>query len=95
MAVLDIGCGPGTITVDLARVVAPGPVAGIDLHRRLSLILRQNEHGEELGVVRIDNDPVAGLPAAQATAHTGDGAFKLCAGIRTCEAWPGCCSLRC
>lgn len=30
MAVLDIGCGPGTITVDLARVVPPGPVAGID-----------------------------------------------------------------
>ncbi|MDP9421209.1 MAG: IS110 family transposase [Actinomycetota bacterium] len=31
----------------------------IDLHRRRSLILRQTEHGEELGVVRIDNDPVA------------------------------------
>ena len=31
----------------------------IDLHRRRSLIVRQNEHGEELGVVRIDNDPVA------------------------------------
>lgn len=30
MAVLDVGCGPGTITIDLARVVAPGPVAGID-----------------------------------------------------------------
>ena len=31
----------------------------IDLHRRRSLIVRQNEAGEELGVVRIDNDPVA------------------------------------
>ena len=30
MAILDIGCGPGTITIDLARVVAPGLVAGID-----------------------------------------------------------------
>ncbi len=30
MVVLDIGCGPGTITIDPARVVAPGPVAGID-----------------------------------------------------------------
>ena len=39
----------------------------IDLHRRRSLILRQNEHGEELGVVRIDNDPVA-LAAALAEA---------------------------
>jgi SAM-dependent methyltransferase len=27
---LDVGCGPGTVTVDLARVVAPGRVVGID-----------------------------------------------------------------
>jgi SAM-dependent methyltransferase len=27
---LDIGCGPGTITVDLARRLAPGHVLGID-----------------------------------------------------------------
>ena len=29
-SVLDVGCGPGTITADLARLVAPGPVVGID-----------------------------------------------------------------
>jgi ubiquinone/menaquinone biosynthesis C-methylase UbiE len=29
-AVLDVGCGPGTITCDLADRVAPGPVIGID-----------------------------------------------------------------
>src|SRR5438105_13229437 len=28
---LDVGCGPGTITVDLATRVAPGRVVGIDL----------------------------------------------------------------
>jgi ubiquinone/menaquinone biosynthesis C-methylase UbiE len=27
---LDVGCGPGSITVDLAAVVAPGEVIGID-----------------------------------------------------------------
>ena len=27
---LDLGCGPGTITIDLARRVAPGEVLGID-----------------------------------------------------------------
>jgi SAM-dependent methyltransferase len=27
---LDVGCGPGTITSDLARAVAPGRVVGID-----------------------------------------------------------------
>ena len=28
--VLDVGCGPGTITIGLARLVAPGDVVGID-----------------------------------------------------------------
>jgi ubiquinone/menaquinone biosynthesis C-methylase UbiE len=30
LSLLDIGCGPGTITADLARLVAPGPVIGLD-----------------------------------------------------------------
>jgi len=29
-SVLDIGCGPGTITADLALLVAPGEVVGLD-----------------------------------------------------------------
>src|SRR5690554_6278613 len=28
--VLDVGCGPGTISVDLARRVSPGSVIGLD-----------------------------------------------------------------
>lgn len=31
MRLLDVGCGPGTLTVDLARMVAPGAVTGVDL----------------------------------------------------------------
>lgn len=30
LSVVDVMCGPGTITVDLARRVAPGPVLGVD-----------------------------------------------------------------
>lgn len=30
LAVLDVGCGPGTITADLAGRVAPGRVVGVD-----------------------------------------------------------------
>lgn len=30
MSVLDVGCGPGTITADLASLVAPGAVVGVD-----------------------------------------------------------------
>jgi SAM-dependent methyltransferase len=31
MRVLDVGCGPGTITLGLARAVAPGEVVGVDI----------------------------------------------------------------
>jgi len=31
MRVLDVGCGPGSITVGFAQVVAPGEVVGIDI----------------------------------------------------------------
>ena len=31
MRLLDAGCGPGSITLDLARVVAPGEAVGIDI----------------------------------------------------------------
>ena len=31
MSLLDIGCGPGTITLDLAEVVSPGRVVGFDV----------------------------------------------------------------
>ena len=31
---LDVGCGPGTITLDFARRVAPGRVIGIDAESR-------------------------------------------------------------
>src|SRR6266487_3824723 len=31
MRLIDCGCGPGSITVDLAGCVAPGEVVGIDL----------------------------------------------------------------
>ncbi|WP_283095341.1 class I SAM-dependent methyltransferase [Nocardioides alcanivorans] len=30
MRVLDVGCGPGTITLDLAEVIAPGQVVGVE-----------------------------------------------------------------
>src|SRR6478736_2281459 len=31
LSVLDVGCGPGTITLDLAEAVAPGGVVGLDV----------------------------------------------------------------
>ena len=39
--VLDVGCGPGTITLDVATAVAPGAVLGVDVMRdRISIAAR-------------------------------------------------------
>ncbi|MFE7427176.1 class I SAM-dependent methyltransferase [Streptomyces sp. NPDC057545] len=35
MTVLDVGCGPGTITADLAALVAPGQVTAVDTSREV------------------------------------------------------------
>jgi len=40
---LDVGCGPGTITVDLARRVAPGRVVGVDLASEVIELARQSQ----------------------------------------------------
>jgi len=34
MSLLDCGCGPGSITLGLAEVVAPGLVVGVDVEPR-------------------------------------------------------------
>ncbi len=39
-ALLDVGCGPGTITADLAERVAPGPVVGLDASSQVLLEAR-------------------------------------------------------
>lgn len=48
MTVLDVGCGPGTITVDLAERVAPGAVTGVDA--AASVIAQARQLAEEHGV---------------------------------------------
>ena len=42
MHLLDVGCGPGTITLDLAAMVAPGKVIGIE-NVKLPLIAARSE----------------------------------------------------
>jgi SAM-dependent methyltransferase len=48
LELLDVGCGPGTITVDLARRVAPGRVIGID--RAPDVLAQARVHAHEQGV---------------------------------------------
>ena len=65
MVLLDVGCGPGTITTDLARKVAPGRCVGVD---RASEVLAQAQaHATAKGVaVEFQAADVYGLPFADA-----------------------------
>jgi ubiquinone/menaquinone biosynthesis C-methylase UbiE len=51
-ALLDCGCGPGTITLDLAQHVAPGLVTGID--RSDDQIARARDAATALGRANVD-----------------------------------------
>jgi SAM-dependent methyltransferase len=50
MSLLDVGCGPGTITADLARRLAPGRVVGVD--REASVVA---EAAERYGAQTAEN----------------------------------------
>jgi SAM-dependent methyltransferase len=51
MRLIDCGCGPGSITVDLAQIVAPGDVVGIDL--RESAVTSARMLARERGIANI------------------------------------------
>ena len=51
LRLLDVGCGPGTITVDLARRVAPGEVLGIDVAEEV--VAKAEAHRREEGVENV------------------------------------------
>jgi ubiquinone/menaquinone biosynthesis C-methylase UbiE len=63
MHVLDCGCGPGTITLDLANLVSQGLVVGIDLEpaqlRSAQNLARQQQINASFGVASIYALPFA------------------------------------
>jgi ubiquinone/menaquinone biosynthesis C-methylase UbiE len=67
MRLLDAGCGPGSITLDLARQVAPGEVIGIDLQD--TLVARARARAAESGVstARFERADVYCLPYPDAS----------------------------
>lgn len=62
MSLLDVGCGPGTVTVDLARAVAPGEVVGLD--SAPAVLDEARAHAAQAGVrnVRFEAGDVYALP---------------------------------
>jgi ubiquinone/menaquinone biosynthesis C-methylase UbiE len=61
-AVLDVGCGPGTITADLAERVAPGTVTGVDTAAAVLEEARAVAAGRGLDTLVFETADVHALP---------------------------------
>lgn len=46
MSLLDVGCGPGTITMDFARILAPALVVGVDTSEEITSQAREEAERE-------------------------------------------------
>ena len=62
MRLLDVGCGPGSITLGLAEVVAPGEVVGLDLRPEVVAQARAAAAARGIGNVRFATGSAYALP---------------------------------
>lgn len=62
MCLLDCGCGPGTITVGLAELVAPGEVIGIDANADLIAAAQTNATNAGVSNVSFQTGDAYSLP---------------------------------
>jgi SAM-dependent methyltransferase len=67
MRLLDVGCGPGAIAVDLAALVAPGEVVGVDLEPGQFAAGRARARERGRANVRFQAGDAYRLPFADAT----------------------------
>lgn len=64
MRLLDCGCGPGSITLGLARQVAPAEVIGLDREASQIEKARQEAQKQEASHVRFETGSIYALPFA-------------------------------
>ncbi len=64
---LDIGCGPGTITVGLARIIAPGELTALDLAESQLTLARQHAAENKIQNARFLSGSIYELPFAAGT----------------------------
>jgi ubiquinone/menaquinone biosynthesis C-methylase UbiE len=93
--ILDIGCGPGTITLDLARRVAPARVIGIDVapaaieaaeaERERQGTANAEFRTADLYALDIDDDTFAIVHAHQVLQHLADPVGALREMRRVCR----------
>ena len=91
--VLDVGCGPGTITADIARIVAPGAVIGVDAASGVIATAQADSTPAGLNVAyRVDDayalaaadGSVDIVHAHQVLQHLADPVAALCEWRRVC-----------
>lgn len=75
MALLDCGCGVGSLTLDLAERVAPGPVVGVDIDAGQLEVARAAAARRGVGNARFEVASIYDLPFPEASfdavfAHT-------------------------
>ncbi len=95
MSLLDVGCGPGTITCDLAGRLAPGPVVGVDASaeviaeaRDLAAASGPPSVSFEVGSLfdlRFDDGTMDVVHAHQVLQHVGDPVAALTEMRRVCR----------
>lgn len=73
LTVLDCGCGPGTITLDIARAVPNGSVTGVDFSRSQVEIARQNAVQAQMVNVIFEQANAGDLPFPT---HSFDAVFS-------------------
>lgn len=61
-SLLDVGCGPGTLTIDLARGVAPGRVVGVDAEESVLEEARRTAASAGVTNVEFHHGDVYSLP---------------------------------
>jgi ubiquinone/menaquinone biosynthesis C-methylase UbiE len=67
MRLLDVGCGPGTITTGLARAVAPGEAVGIEVVPDVLVQAREHAASEGVTNLRFEEASVYALPYEDAS----------------------------
>ena len=67
MSVLDCGCGPGTITIGFAELVAPGQVVGTEIEDSHVTLARENAARRNVSNARFEVADIYALPFENAS----------------------------
>lgn len=67
MSLLDCGCGPGTITLGLAELIAPGEAVGTEIEDSQVALARKHAAERNIANARFETASIYELPFADAT----------------------------